>query len=130
MNIGQGGIQLAHLAVLNSITYDQRRRNLLINYRNSTAYAAGLIVPILSFFCFRYVTTEQDQFAYIANCCLVIGAISTMVFLFFINEVKLVRESRKVFNEHLLIESDKPDSQGVILDTDRTEDQSSADFGN
>jgi len=52
-----------------------------------------------------------------------------MVFLFFINEVKLVRESRKVFNEHLLIESDKPDSQGVILDTDRTEDQSSASFG-
>jgi len=51
-----------------------------------------------------------------------------MVFLYFINEVKLVRESRKVFNEHLLIESDKPDSQGVILDTDRTEDQSSADF--
>lgn len=52
MQIGKGGMQLAHLSILNSITYDQKRRDMLINYRNSVAYAAGLLVPLVSFFMF------------------------------------------------------------------------------
>jgi Na+/melibiose symporter-like transporter len=58
MQIGKGGMTLAHLSLMNSITYDQKRRDQLINYRNSVAYAAGLIVPGLSTYLFNYVTTE------------------------------------------------------------------------
>lgn len=60
MLIGQGGMQLTHLSIMNSLTYDQRRRDNLINYRNSVAYAAGIFVPLLSYMCFKYLETEFD----------------------------------------------------------------------
>lgn len=60
MNIGQGAIQLSHMSIVNSITYDQRRRDILINYRNSTSYFAGIFVPITSFVMFTYYDNELD----------------------------------------------------------------------
>jgi len=60
MLIGQGGMQLTHLSIMNSITYDQRHRDKLINYRNSCAYAAGIFVPAVSFISFSNVKEEFD----------------------------------------------------------------------
>lgn len=128
MQIGKGGMQLAHLSILNSITYDQKRRDMLINYRNSVAYAAGLIVPLVSFFMFQHVTSEQDQFAYICDICLAVGLASTFVFLFFINEPKLVRESRNKYNEYIMVPNEEVDSHGKLLDLD-DDGQESGYFG-
>ena len=60
MNIGQGAVQLSHMSIVNSITYDQKRRDLMINYRNSTAYFAGILVPAISFIMFSYVKDNND----------------------------------------------------------------------
>jgi Na+/melibiose symporter-like transporter len=51
-------MQLSHLSLLNSITYDQRRRDKLINYRNSCSYIAGIIVPGISWYSFSNFTDE------------------------------------------------------------------------
>lgn len=48
------------MSVVNSITYDQKRRDLLINYRNSCSYFAGIIVPGISFLMFANVNNELD----------------------------------------------------------------------
>jgi len=103
---------------MNSITYDQKRRDQLINYRNSVAYAAGLIVPGLSTYLFNYVETEQDQFSYLANYSLGLGLVTTCIFLYFINETKLIRESRLKFNEYIMLPVDEVDSQGKLFDCD------------
>lgn len=47
------------MSIVNSITYDQKRRDILINYRNSTSYAAGIIVPLLSFYMFQFYDDDN-----------------------------------------------------------------------
>ena len=58
-------------------------------------------MPSLSYFMFVYVTDDLDQFTYLANICLVLGAITSILFLASINEPKLIAESKEVWNRHL-----------------------------
>jgi Na+/melibiose symporter-like transporter len=58
--MGQGAIMLSHLAIVNSITYDQLRRETLLNYRNSSGYGAGILVPFFTFFLFTYIDNQID----------------------------------------------------------------------
>ena len=53
LNIGQGSFQLSHLSIVNSLSYDQHRRDNLLNYRNAGSYTAGFLVPAISFFMFE-----------------------------------------------------------------------------
>ena len=48
------------MSIVNSITYDQKRRDMLINYRNSCSYFAGIFVPAVSFIMFSEVDNELD----------------------------------------------------------------------
>jgi len=58
MNIGQGAIQLSHMSIVNSITYDQKRRDMMINFRNSCSYFSGIFLPTVSFIMF---TNFEDE---------------------------------------------------------------------
>ena len=69
------------MSIMNSITYDQRRRDKLINYRNSVAYAAGIFVPAVSFCSFSFIHEEFDQYFWIAVACCMIGVPATIFFL-------------------------------------------------
>lgn len=102
MLIGQGGMQLTHLSIMNSITYDQRHRDKLINYRNSCAYAAGIYVPAVSFLSFSYVKEEFDQYFWIALASCFVGIPATVFFLYQINEPKLIAESRRIYDNYML----------------------------
>ena len=56
------------------------------------------------------------------------GLASTFVFLFFINEPKLVRESRNKYNEYIMVPNEEVDSHGKLLDLD-DDGQESGHFG-
>ena len=120
MLIGQGGMQLTHLSIMNSLTYDQRRRDTLINYRNSIAYAAGVYVPMVSFFCFKYITTEFDQFFGLMFGCILIGVPASIFFLCQIREAKLVKASKEVYDKYFLLDDVglPEEGQAVIFDKD------------
>ena len=107
-------MQLSHLSLLNSITYDQRRRDKLINYRNSCAYAAGIVVPAISFFSFTYFSDEFVQYKIISNFCLVLGIITTIFFLWKIDEIKLVKESKSRYDAFFMIKADSINDVGFI----------------
>jgi hypothetical protein len=53
--------------------------------------------------------------------------VSTVIFLYFINETKLIRESRLKFNEYIMLPVDEVDSHGKLFDADS--DQQSGFFG-
>ena len=116
MNIGQGSVQLSHMSIVNSITYDQQRRDLMINYRNSCSYFAGIFLPVTSFFMFKYVDAQMDKFAYIANICTVMGMTASFYFMLVINEPRLVNESKRIFDSFFLIQADDIGSDGFIFD--------------
>jgi Na+/melibiose symporter-like transporter len=118
MNIGQGAIQLAHMSIVNSMTYDQKRRDYLINYRNSCAYATGIFVPAISYYIFKNVVNNEDQFSLIANISMAFGLISAVSFMLIVNEPNLVKRSKYIYDKYFLIVEDEPDSDGKLLDTD------------
>jgi Na+/melibiose symporter-like transporter len=108
MNIGQGAFQLSHMSIVNSLSYDQHRRDILLNYRNSSQYTAGLLVPTISYFMFVYIDDDLDQFATMLNICLVLGIVTTILMMCAINEPKLIRESKEVWDERFLGDADQP----------------------
>jgi len=107
-------MQLSHLSLLNSITYDQRRRDKLINYRNSCAYAAGIVVPAISFYSFSNYTDEFLQYRIISNFCLVLGILTTIFFIWKIDEIKLVKESKSRYDSFFMIKADSIHDVGFI----------------
>ena len=129
MNIGQGAIQLSHMSIVNSITYDQKRRDILINMRNSCSYAAGIIVPALSFYMFTHIESDNDQFAYIANICCFMGLITSTYFMFTINEPKLVEDSKRKYDSYFMIQAEDPDSDGKVISIDSEEEEVPPHFG-
>ena len=46
-NVGWASVQVSHMAVVNSLTYDQQKRDEMINSRNGFTYAAN--IAMLSF---------------------------------------------------------------------------------
>jgi Na+/melibiose symporter-like transporter len=103
MMIGQGGIQLSHMSIVNSISYDQNRRDMLLNYRNSCTYGAGIFIPLMSLWIFTHVEKNFDQFSYLANISCVLGTITSIAFALIINEPKLVKKSKDIYNTYFLI---------------------------
>jgi len=71
--------------------------------RNSCQYAAGIIVPMLSFYMFTHVESDNDQFSYLANICCLIGLISSTYFVLTINEPKLVADSKRKYDSFFMI---------------------------
>lgn len=77
---------MSHMSIVNSMTYDQRRRDIMINLRNSCSYFAGIFVPTVSFFIFTYVDDEMQQFSILSQCCIGLGLIACVTFALVINE--------------------------------------------
>ena len=51
---------------------------------------------------FVYIDDDLDQFAIMMNICIVLGLITTILFMCVINEPKLIADSREIWNKHLL----------------------------
>jgi len=56
-NIGWASVQIAHLAIVNSLTYGQRRRDKLINYRNGFTYIANVMVLSFATLAFLFISS-------------------------------------------------------------------------
>ena len=55
-NVAWASIQIAHLAIVNTITYSQRRRDKMINYRNGFTYIANVTVLAVALLVFLTVS--------------------------------------------------------------------------
>ena len=58
-NIGWASVQIAHMSIVNKLTYSQRRRDKLVNYRNGLTYTASVVILIEAVFVFAFVS-DQD----------------------------------------------------------------------
>ena len=116
MLIGQGAIQLSHMSIVNSMSYDQKRRDVLINYRNSCAYIAGVFIPFLSYYIFTNVKEDFDQFSWIANICAILGTITSISFALIVHEPKLIKKSKEIYDKYFFVQQIDPGEKGVDLD--------------
>lgn len=63
-------------------------------------------MPTISYFMFVYVDDDLDQFAIMLNICLSLGIVTTILMMCAINEPKLIRESKQVWDDRFLGDAD------------------------
>ena len=57
-NIGWAAVQISHLAIVNQLSYSQRKRDKMVVYRNGFTYAANIFVLALALVLFVTVDSQ------------------------------------------------------------------------
>lgn len=92
-NIGWAAVQVSHMSIVNSLTYDQEKRDIMINSRNGFTYAANIAMLSFSMVLFIFEKHAMMQFRVLGITCVLLGLISTFFYLFHIKETRLSSEA-------------------------------------
>ena len=94
-NVGWASVQIAHLSIVNSLSYSQRKRDQMINNRNGFTYAANIFMLAFSLILFLFVTDPTKQFRILALTCVGVGAMTSIFYIATIKEVTLMERADK-----------------------------------
>ena len=92
-NIGWAAVQVSHMSIVNSLTYDQEKRDIMINSRNGFTYAANIAMLSFSMVLFIFEKHAMMQFRVLGITCVLLGLISTFFYSFHIKETRLSSEA-------------------------------------
>jgi Na+/melibiose symporter-like transporter len=85
-NIGWASVQIAHLAIVNQLSYSQRKRDKMVVNRNGFTYIANIFVLGLSLALFLTVKSEILQFQILCLTCVGLGTASTLFYICMVRE--------------------------------------------
>ena len=68
---GWSAVQIAHMSILNNLSYSNFKRDLLVNSKNGFTYAAYITVLVV--FAVLIIIFEDDLWLYRSLCFIVIG---------------------------------------------------------
>ena len=88
-NVAWASVQVAHLSIVNSLTYGQRRRDMLINRRNAFTYIANVSILTMALFIFMFVPNQNTQFRILAFAAVGLGCCTSAFYILTIKEVPL-----------------------------------------
>lgn len=88
-NIGWASVQISHMSIVNSITMIDKRRDLLINNRNGFTSAANFVILGGALYMFSMISDQIQQFRILCFICLLVGTITSIIYIFFIREIPL-----------------------------------------
>ena len=57
-NVGWASVQISHLAIVNQLSYSQRKRDQLSTYRNGATYGANILVLSLALGLFYFIDNQ------------------------------------------------------------------------
>ena len=88
-NVGWACVQISTMAIVNTLSYSQRRRDEMVNGRNIFTYLANIFMLSLSLILFLTIPSQTFTFTLLTIICLVIGGCTTLFFIFMIREKSL-----------------------------------------
>ena len=92
-NVGWASVQVSHMAVVNSLTYDQEKRDSMINSRNGFTYAANIAMLSFSMVLFIFERHSLMQFRVLSITCVLLGMTATCFYACFVREERLAAEA-------------------------------------
>ena len=81
------------MAVVNSLTLSNRKRDRLSNNRNGFTFAANIVVLAFALIFFLTFDNKVKQFRYLCFICLGLGACTSLYFMCVINEPYLKKRA-------------------------------------
>lgn len=119
-NIGWASVQIAHMSVVNQLSFDNERRDILINSRNGFTYAANITVLILAFLFFQFSeATAAEKFRYFSIIGMIMGFFATFFYVNQIDEVKLTEAAQHYDTQY------KKDMEGLLGNPEDDDTESS-----
>jgi len=94
-NVGWASVQIAHMSIVNQLSYSQRRRDKMVNNRNGFTYAANITVLSMALILFLTITNGTLCFSILTVFCLSLGSITTLFYVCTIKEKNLSSEAFK-----------------------------------
>lgn len=101
-NIGWASVQISHMSIVNTLSYSQRRRDQMVNSRNSFTYAANITVLTVSLLLFIVINKSTTQFTVLCLMCISVGALSTLFYSFNIQEKPLILQAKELEAQYRL----------------------------
>lgn len=80
-NVGWASVQIAHMSIVNQLSYSQRRRDRMVNNRNSFTYVANICVLATSLILFIVITNSATCFTVLCLGSLSVGGITTIFYV-------------------------------------------------
>ena len=80
-NVGWACVQISHLSIVNSLSYGQRRRDVMVNGRNIFTYFANIFMLTLSLIFFLTIVSGVFCFQLLTIVCLVCGGATTLYYI-------------------------------------------------
>lgn len=88
-NIGWASVQIAHMSIVNQLSYSQRRRDRMVNARNGFTYVANICVLSVSLVLFIVIDNSATSFTILCLLCISVGSCSSLFYSFNIKETTL-----------------------------------------
>ena len=92
-NVGWASVQIAHMSIVNSLAYSQRKRDTMVNNRNAFTYAANITMLTLSLVLFLFVSNSTKQFRILSITCVAIGACTSLFYVCTVFEPLLAKKA-------------------------------------
>ena len=81
---------IAHMAIVNEITYVKEKRDSLIALRSGFIFAANFVNLFVSILIFTYVQDQRQQFSYLIWFIIIFGSMTTCAYMVGVPEKRLV----------------------------------------
>lgn len=121
-NIGWASVQIAHMALLPSLSLSKKRQDKLTRLRTGFTFAAQLISLLLSLVFFAAIDDKNLQFSIMTLCCIALGLMCSGFFLISCNE-KTLSQNIKLYYETIRTSINKRNELlGNADKTDETEE--------
>jgi Na+/melibiose symporter-like transporter len=92
-NIGWASVQIAHMSIVNQLSFSQRRRDRMVNYRNGFTYIANICVLSVALVLFVVVANPATSFTILCLMCIGVGSCSSLFYSINIREKTLTSEA-------------------------------------
>jgi len=80
--IGWAAVQISNMAIVNSLTYSNRRRDNLTNNRNGFTYMANITVLAIALVLFLTMDNAINQFRVLSLISLIVGLFTSLFYIY------------------------------------------------
>lgn len=98
-NIGWAAVQVSHMALLPSISINKKNRDYMVRLRTAFTFSSQMLCLLFSFIIFYYIEDKFVQYSVLSLLCVLIGTITSAIFLFFCREVELNKNINKYYEK-------------------------------
>ena len=88
-NVGWASVQISHLAIVNQLSFSQRKRDKMVVNRNGFTYAANIFILSMALILFFVVDSQVTQFRVLGLLAVGVGSTTTIFYVMVVPEKKL-----------------------------------------